>query len=125
MLVWLSTWFASGARRPDAGSRDVTEDFYASLVGGLARDEWGIPVLPWPAKLERREYESQLLELQVELVKMQQWVRARGERVLLLFEGRDTAGKGGTIQRMREHMNPRYARHVALPAPNETEGGQW
>jgi polyphosphate kinase 2 len=45
--------------------------------------------------------------------------------VLLLFEGRDTAGKGGTIQRMREHMNPRYARHVALPAPNETEAGQW
>ena len=45
--------------------------------------------------------------------------------MLLLFEGRDTAGKGGTIQRMREHMNPRFARHVALPVPNETEGGQW
>lgn len=56
---------------------------------------------------------------------MQQWVRATGERVLLLFEGRETAGKGGTSQRMREHMSPRFARHVALPAPNETERGQW
>ena len=56
---------------------------------------------------------------------MQPWARANGERVLLLFEGRDTAGKGGTIQRMREHMNPRFARHVALPAPNETQIGQW
>ncbi len=56
---------------------------------------------------------------------MQQWARANGERVLLLFEGRDTAGKGGTIQRMREHMNPRFARHVALPAPSEIEEGQW
>ena len=56
---------------------------------------------------------------------MQQWVRASGERVLLLFEGRDTAGKGGTIQRMRQHMNPRFARHVAVPAPSERESGQW
>ena len=66
-----------------------------------------------------------LLDLQIELVKMQHMGPRNGERVLLLFEGRDTAGKGGTIQRMREHMNPRFARHVALPVPNETEGGQW
>ena len=89
------------------------------------RDEWGHPILPTPDKIRRREYATRLLALQIELVKMQQWARANGERVLLLFEGRDTAGKGGTIQRMREHMNPRFARHVALPAPNETEGGQW
>jgi polyphosphate kinase 2 len=100
-------------------------DFYTNFVGSLARDEWGHPILPTPEKIKRREYATRLLDLQIELVKMQQWVRASGARVLLLFEGRDTAGKGGTIQRMREHMNPRFARHVALPAPNETERGQW
>jgi polyphosphate kinase 2 len=101
------------------------DDFYRSFVEALPRDEWGHPVLPVPEKIGRRDYESRLVELQIELVKMQQWVREHGERVVLLFEGRDTAGKGGTIQRMREHMNPRYARHVALPAPSETEDGQW
>ena len=101
------------------------EDFYARFVGELRRDEWGHPVLPTPEKMKRHEYATSLLTLQIELVKMQQWARATGARVLLLFEGRDTAGKGGTIQRMREHMNPRFARHVALPVPNETEGGQW
>ena len=101
------------------------DDFYTKLVRELPVDEWGHPVLPKPERLTRREYASRLLVLQIELVKMQQWARANGERVLLLFEGRDTAGKGGTIQRMREHMNPRFARHVALPAPNEIEEGQW
>jgi polyphosphate kinase 2 len=101
------------------------DDFYRAFVEALPCDEWGHPVLPTPEKITRREYTARLLALQIELVKMQQWARASGERVLLLFEGRDTAGKGGTIQRMREHMNPRFARHVALPVPNETEGGQW
>ncbi len=101
------------------------DDFYTTFLRGLPRDEWGHPILPTPDKVGRREYADRLLALQIELVKMQQWVRESGERVLLLFEGRDTAGKGGTIQRMREHMNPRFARHVALPAPNETEAGQW
>ncbi len=103
----------------------MTEDFYTTFLETLPRDEWGHPILPTPEKVSRREYEERLLALQIELVKMQQWARRNGERVLLLFEGRDTVGKGGTIQRMREHMNPRFARHVALPAPNETEGGQW
>ena len=101
------------------------DDFYTTFVGELPRDEWGHPVLPTPEKITRHEYASRLIALQIELVKMQQWVRANGERVLLLFEGRDTAGKGGTIQRMRQHMNPRFARHVALPAPSEREVGQW
>jgi polyphosphate kinase 2 len=101
------------------------DDFYTSFLRDLPRDEWGHPILPTPDKIRRREYAERLLTLQIELVKMQQWVRAHGERVLVLVEGRDTAGKGGTIQRMREHMNPRFARHVALPAPNETEAGQW
>ena len=101
------------------------DDFYTTYLRDLPCDEWGHPTLPTPGKIRRREYAERLLALQVELVKMQQWARANGERVLVLFEGRDTAGKGGTIQRMREHMNPRFARHVALPAPNETEAGQW
>ena len=101
------------------------DDFYASYLRELPRDEWGHPALPTPEKVTRREYAADLLALQIELVKMQQWARANGERVLLLFEGRDTAGKGGTIQRMRQHMNPRFARHVALPAPSERESGQW
>ena len=100
-------------------------DFYTEFLAELPRDEWGHPVLPMPERMDRKEYARRLMALQIELVKMQTWAREHGERVLLLFEGRDTAGKGGTIQRMREHMNPRYARHVALPAPNETEAGQW
>ena len=101
------------------------DDFYTTFVRELPVDEWGHPVLPKPEKVRHGEYVARLLALQIELVKMQQWARAKGERVLLLFEGRDTAGKGGTIQRMREHMNPRFARHVALPTPNEVEEGQW
>ena len=101
------------------------DDFYTTFLQTLPRDEWGHPVLPTPEKITRHEYAARLLTLQIELVKMQQWTVSTGQRVLLLFEGRDTAGKGGTIQRMREHMNPRSARHVALPVPNETEGGQW
>ncbi|MET0143630.1 MAG: polyphosphate kinase 2 [Ilumatobacteraceae bacterium] len=81
--------------------------------------------LPVPPKIGNAEYEAELLRLQIELVRMQRWVRDEGRRVILLFEGRDTAGKGGTIARITEHLNPRAARHVALPAPSEPERGQW
>jgi polyphosphate kinase 2 len=81
--------------------------------------------LPMPENLQRKAYERELLALQVELVRMQRWVRESGARVALLFEGRDTAGKGGTIQRLTEHLNPRFARHVALPAPSDVQTGQW
>jgi polyphosphate kinase 2 len=81
--------------------------------------------LPHPPKMPRERYESALQDLQVELVKMQQWVKDEGERIVVLFEGRDAAGKGGTIQRFTQYLNPRGARHVALPAPNDTERGQW
>ena len=99
------------------------EDFYTTFVGELPRDEWGHPVLPTPEKITRREYATSLLTLQIELVKMQQWARANGERVLLLFEGRDTAGKGGTIQRIREHMNPRFAA-PCRPSRPQRDGGR-
>ncbi|MEW6581507.1 MAG: polyphosphate kinase 2 [Actinomycetota bacterium] len=70
-------------------------------------------------------YETELELLQIELVKMQRWVQETGRRVAILFEGRDAAGKGGTIRRFTEHLNPRAMRVVALPKPTEEEAGQW
>ncbi|MCB0138606.1 MAG: hypothetical protein KDE50_01735, partial [Caldilineaceae bacterium] len=69
---------------------------------------------PYRAKMKRGEYEESKQALQVELLKMQHWVKESGQRLVLLFEGRDAAGKGGTIKRFMEHMNPRGARVVAL-----------
>jgi len=80
---------------------------------------------PYDKKLDKDKYEEQLEALQVELVKLQAWMQATGHRVLILFEGRDAAGKGGTINAVRQNMNPRSARNVALPKPTETERGQW
>jgi len=70
-------------------------------------------------------YEEELEALQVELVKMQRWVQAKGRRIAIVFEGRDAAGKGGAIRRFTEHLNPRAMRVVALPVPTEQERGQW
>ncbi|MFJ7157009.1 polyphosphate kinase 2 [Streptomyces sp. NPDC101118] len=76
-------------------------------------------------RLGRAAYEKELLRLQTELVKLQEWVRAEGARLVVVFEGRDAAGKGGTIKRVTEHLNPRVARIVALPKPTERERTQW
>jgi len=76
-------------------------------------------------KVPRQLYETELYRLQGELVKMQEWMRTAGARMVVIFEGRDAAGKGGTIKRVAEHMNPRGARIVALPAPTERETTQW
>jgi len=75
--------------------------------------------------VETVRYEEELRDLQVELVKVQRWIQAKGKRVAILFEGRDAAGKGGTIRRFTEHLNPRCLRVVALPAPTLEERGQW
>ncbi|MGF1546547.1 MAG: polyphosphate kinase 2 [Thiotrichales bacterium] len=80
---------------------------------------------PYPTKMGRGEYEARKAELQIELLKMQNWVKESGERIVLLFEGRDAAGKGGTIKRFMEHLNPRGARIVALEKPTDQERGQW
>jgi len=80
---------------------------------------------PYPEKMKAREYDALKIGLQTELLKMQGWVKETGQKVLILFEGRDAAGKGGTIKRMMEHMNPRGARVVALEKPSEFEQGQW
>ncbi|ARU57014.1 polyphosphate kinase [Oleiphilus messinensis] len=80
---------------------------------------------PYTDKITRKEYEKQKQDLQVELLKFQKWVKETGQRVVIIFEGRDAAGKGGTIKRFMEHLNPRGARVVALEKPTETEAGQW
>ena len=80
---------------------------------------------PYETKLSRRKYEREKAALQVELLKMQRWVRDTGQRIVMLFEGRDAAGKGGTIKRFMEHLNPRGASLVALPSPTGRERAQW
>ena len=76
-------------------------------------------------RLKRAEYETRLAELHLELVKLQYWVKAKGRKVVIIFEGRDAAGKGGTIKRLTEPLNPRGATVVALPAPSDRERTQW
>jgi polyphosphate kinase 2 len=82
-------------------------------------------IYPYKEMLQRAEYEALKYELQIELLKLQNWSKETGERLLILFEGRDAAGKGGTIKRVMEHLNPRGARVVALEKPSERERGQW
>lgn len=80
---------------------------------------------PYAKKMKSAEYEREKAELQVELLKLQRWVETSGQRIVMLFEGRDAAGKGGTIKRFMEHLNPRGARVVALGKPTTKESGQW
>jgi polyphosphate kinase 2 len=80
---------------------------------------------PYKNLMQRRNYERQKYRLQVELLKLQAWVKETGQRIVILFEGRDAAGKGGTIKRFMEHLNPRGARVVALEKPSDVERGQW
>ena len=80
---------------------------------------------PYKNRLSNRTYEEQNYRLQIELLKMWSWAKQHGHRIVVLFEGRDAAGKGGTIKRVMEHLNPRGARVVALGKPNEVERGQW
>src|SRR6478672_3157165 len=80
---------------------------------------------PYKSRLGNKHYEEEMARLQVELLKLQNWVKETGERIIVLFEGRDAAGKGGTIKRYMEHLNPRGARVVALEKPTERERTQW
>lgn len=76
-------------------------------------------------KIPDAVYEAELFRLQTEFVKLQEWVRDSGARIVVIFEGRDGAGKGGTIKRITEYLNPRVVRIAALPKPTERERGQW
>ncbi|HNG79688.1 MAG TPA: polyphosphate kinase 2, partial [Burkholderiaceae bacterium] len=99
---------------------DRSPDADLALASG-----WREGSYPYKNLLSRRSYEHQKYRLQVELLKLQAWVKETGARVVILFEGRDAAGKGGTIKRFMEHLNPRGARVVALEKPSEVERGQW
>ena len=104
--------------QPIVGKRKVHPDDELS-------DDWRDGGYPYKHLMSRKNYESTKYQLQVELLKLQAWVKETGQRVVILFEGRDAAGKGGTIKRMMEHLNPRGATVVALEKPSEVERGQW
>lgn len=88
-------------------------------------DDWRNGGYPYKNLMLRKNYERSKYQLQVELLKLQAWVKETGQKVVILFEGRDAAGKGGAIKRFMEHLNPRGARVVALEKPTESERGQW
>jgi polyphosphate kinase 2 len=89
------------------------------------REAFETGTYPYDTRLSRRSYEAQKAKLQAELLKVQKWVGETGQKIVMLFEGRDAAGKGGTIKRFTEHLNPREARVVALNKPTDEERGQW
>ena len=123
----------------EGASPDDATALRAALIEGLgtadtrlprsADDElapgWREGGYPYKNLMTRKRYEKQKYKLQVELLKLQAWVKKTGQKVVILFEGRDAAGKGGTIKRFMEHLNPRGAGVVALEKPTETERGQW
>ncbi len=105
-------------------SQTAEEPIAAKPDEELAGD-WRTGAYPYRNLMSRKRYETQKYKLQVELLKLQSWVKETGQRVVILFEGRDAAGKGGAIKRFMEHLNPRGARLVALEKPTDTERGQW
>ena len=92
---------------------------------GVASKDGKAKAAKQPARLDRGLYEKELYRLQGELMKVQEWMRAERARIVVIFEGRDAAGKGGTIQRVAQYLNPRVVRIAALPAPTEREQGEW
>jgi polyphosphate kinase 2 len=125
----------------DAESRTSTDDLSPDLAGlrvddtddddpvllrpdGQPVDTWR-ESYPYPERMPRPEYDHTKRLLQIELLKLQNWVKATGEKLVILFDGRDAAGKGGTIKRFMEHLNPRGATVVALEKPSERELSQW
>ncbi|APZ95268.1 polyphosphate kinase 2 [Fuerstiella marisgermanici] len=107
------------------GQNEVPVNEAGPAPDDMLSASWRSGGYPYRNLMTRKAYEKQKYKLQVELLKLQQWVKKTGERVVILFEGRDAAGKGGTIKRFMEHLNPRGARVVALEKPTVTEQGQW
>jgi polyphosphate kinase 2 len=103
----------------------IPEELVAKVKGAKSKKYIISSNYPYPTQMKESEYLEEVELLQIELVKMQAWVKEVGERVVLIFEGRDAAGKGGTIQRFTENLNPRGAKVVALAKPSDTERGQW
>jgi len=105
----------------ETGAPDDVRDKIASAE----KDDILTPTYPHAERMKRKDYEREMEALQIELVKMQSWVKETGTRIACVFEGRDAAGKGGTIQRFRQNLNPRSARVVALSKPTEKESTEW
>jgi len=103
---------------------DETDDPVLLTKDGEPVDTWR-EGYPYQERMDRTDYEREKRLLQIELLKLQNWIKSSGERLVVLFEGRDAAGKGGTIKRFMEHLNPRGARVVALEKPSEREATEW
>ncbi|MGB5628666.1 MAG: polyphosphate kinase 2 [Woeseiaceae bacterium] len=121
-----------GKSAPEASKMPVEKKASPSHVFGemrhspeQIRDLFREGKYPYKTRIRKSVYEQHKEELQVELLKVQSWVKETGQRLIVIFEGRDAAGKGGTIKRFMEHLNPRAARVVALEKPTEHEQGQW
>ena len=100
-------------------------DHIRAAIRTAGKDDLINPDYPYPEEMSGKAYDRQMEALQIELVKMQHWARATGARIAIIFEGRDAAGKGGTIGRFTQNLNPRGARVVALSKPSDTEATQW
>ena len=111
--------------RSDVQTRRKTDLREKGHPDDILSDKWREGGYPYKNLMQRATYEEQKYRLQVELLKFQNWVKETGQRVVIIFEGRDAAGKGGTIKRFMEHLNPRGARVVALEKPTDRERGQW
>ncbi|MEL6646212.1 MAG: polyphosphate kinase 2 [Pseudomonadota bacterium] len=104
---------------------DPAQKDLRAAIDAADKDDILSTTYPHDARMKRKAYEDDLEALQIELVKLQAWAKETGARVAMIFEGRDAAGKGGTIKRFREYLNPRGARVVALSKPSDTEATQW
>ena len=110
----ISTFFRNGA------SQAVVDTITSAQKNQILE-----PSYPYAKRWRRKDYEAEMTALQIQLVRMQAWVKATGARIAVVFEGRDAAGKGGTIKRFRENLNPRVAKVVALSKPSDREARQW
>lgn len=117
-VIRLKDIFLENALNQKAKKSSVVKD------NQLSRN-WRKGGYPYQNRMSRKNYENQKYQLQVELLKLQKWVKENDQKVVIVFEGRDAAGKGGTIKRFMEHLNPRGAKVVALEKPTDTERGQW
>lgn len=116
--------------KADKGGRQSTsyKDFdvdHPDLPDEIKDNALSANGFPYDKKIKKKAYAKELKPLQIELLKLQAHIQKEGERLVMVFEGRDTAGKGGTIKAIMQHLNPRHARAVALSKPTETEQGQW
>ncbi len=111
------------AKRDEAGAEPASFDIKAKLPEAIDKAAFRSGDYPYDRKMKGKRYDKELEPLQIELLKLQSWVKDTGQRVVIVFEGRDGAGKGGAIHRFTQHLNPRGARVVALSKPSDTEKG--